>query len=478
MKSIFKYTVTILVGVSMYCNAQIVKSLNQFGAKGNGTTDDTEFVKNAMLAAQNGIILDGQNRTYLIAQNIDINLKSLNLINMKIITGKKYIKQSIKINSNNVTLDNISVDGGRNSYKKGYEKWNVFSKESDVESIYPDEPDLFYFVGLDQKASYNISNLTMNNIHAASAITIITYGNVNLKNLSFSNLSNKSFHVYHSIDEGKYRSGATTVTNAFARNVGLLSDQVMINNIVYRRDDVKAMPQASFNFIVSFGDFYLTKATVENYGSTGVTPDRNENFVAQEIVIRNSSQKGFSNNPSSALWFEECKNVKIDKVDISVSNRNQKDLQFNSSAMNIFGNNSNFEIKSVNITSSGDVLNKGLIGSFKGDNLVNIENLTINGNYKDKSLFFGNLDDGARVQVNIGQYTSNANNITFNNMQSVQIDNLQKSGTLDDIFFTLTNDQLQSPKYKILKTNALKINTSRNVKNLVLPSNTARTIVN
>ncbi|MBL3547351.1 hypothetical protein J2787_003071 [Chryseobacterium rhizosphaerae] len=473
MKLLFRNIINIVtVFVFVYCNAQNTKSLNQFGAKGDGITDDSEMIKKAMLESQNGIILDGQNRTYLIAKNIDLDLKSLNLINTKIITGKEYIRQSIKINSNNIVLDNISVDGGRNSYKKGYEIWNVFSKENNVESIYPDEPDFFYFTGLDKKANYSISNLSMNNMHASSAITIITYGNVNFKNINFNNLSNKSFHIYHSVDEGKYQSGSTYVINAIANNVGVLSDKVMVNKTVYNRDDLKVMPQASFNFIVSFGNFYFDKLVVNNYGSSGVTSDRNLNFIGDQIIVSNDSDKVFSNNPSGAVWFEDSKNIYVKNISVNIQKRNSKDLQFDSSAVSLFAIDSSVKIDNITIKGNNNkILNKAIKGSFAGKNNVFFGNITIDGNYKQAGALFATVENvPLESKININKITYKNQTIEFYGMKDVHINEVFGITGKEKLNFKLSKP-IRDENYTIKNINLNEINVGENVKKVNVTNN-------
>lgn len=467
-------SILLFISVSLFCNAQITRSLKSFGLKGDGVTDDTNALIKAMVTAQNGTVLDGENFTYLILKPIDLSLQSLVLKNVKFVVNKRFVNQTFKISSNNITFDNIFLDGGRGTYKKGYEKWNVFSSENSVESIYPDEPDFFFFVGLDKDANFNITRFTVNNLHAASAITIITFGNVNFKELNFSNLSNKSFHVYHSVDDGKTQSGTTHVSNAKSDNVGLLSEKVMVNNQIYDRASIKYMPQGSFNFIVSFGNYFFDNLYVHNYGSSGVTSDRNLNFIGNYINVVNDCAKTISNNPSGAVWFENTKNVRVDKIDVNILNRDPRDFLFDSSAISLFSVDNIVNIGEINIASPNiPVLNKGFKASLSGNNVISINKLDIKGSYKQAGGIFSTMPNvPIESQINIGTLKYN-NNQTFEfyGMKNVSVDEVIGDSGQEKLNFKLPFSIQSKEKYIINKTNLKQIYLSDHIKkvNIIKP---------
>ncbi len=450
--------------------AQKIVNLLHYGAKGDGIADDSKALATALKNCEDGSILTGNKRTFKIASPISISLKSMYLRDLNIVLSNVYTnKEYINIECNDVTLEDIKIDGGRGTYKKGFEQWSVFANENNIESITPMSPDLFKFVGLRQDAKFKIKNLTASNLHASSCLTIITYGNVLLENIVFRNLSNKTFHVYHSIDDGRTVKGKTIVNVAKATDVGILPSIIIVNKKLYKTNAYKYMPQASFNFIVSFGSYYAKNIVVNNYGSCGLTSDRNIDFMGDSIFIFNNTEKTFSNNPSGGLWLEASKNVIIKNAFINISKRNTVDKTYDNSALHIFGKNSKINISDFTIysNSSNSYLNKGIRGSFYGNNTVYINNLQLYGLYKTAGVGFDIWDDlrTNSTQVNFNNVKTDTENWYFSDNYQLSIDKFVSLNNKLKFNYKLSN---KKPKSYINITND-------NIKNIVVSSKTETT---
>lgn len=449
------------------------RTLKSFGARGNGLVDDSDAIIRALNYCENGIEINGEGMVYLFQKPIKATIEKLRLINCKFILGKVYSKQgNFNLNCNDVFLSDISVDGGRGTFVDDIEKWKVFSSENNVESICPERPDFFFVNSMNKFAKVEIRNFKVTDLNAFSAITIYTLGIVKMHNLTFSNLCYKTFHIYHSIDDGKTSGGETIVDSAFAKNIGVLPVELYVDGKYYLRSNIKMMPQGSFNFIVSFGNYTASNLKVENYGSTAVTADRNENFVADKISITNSTNLAFSNNPSGAMWLENCKNATIKSIKINIRGRDKRDLNFDSSAMHIFSINGKVTIDTLSIESGDHVcLNKGLRVSIAGKSEISINNLNISGNFKYAGAHFAILDRLVLSTINIGQLNLSSPSMSFYGMKNINIANLNGKSGKEIVSFALPATNDNNELYKIRTTNLKSIIIDKNVKNINVMGN-------
>ena len=461
--------ILLLVSIDLYCSNI---TLRQFGAKADGKADDTWALKRAMIFAQtNHIDIDGEGLKYYVSGNLDLKLSYFSLKNCNFVTSNDYKNQfTLKVDCNQISMSHITFDGGRNTYKDQIEEWEDFSKENNIKSIYPTPGDVFYFVALDENANIDVNNVSMRNVHASSCITVITYGRVNFETMYFENISNKTFHVYHSINEGKYQNGKTYVSNIKSKDVGIIPDRILYKNQIVQNQNLNAMPQASFNFIVSFGEYYLKNAEVINYGSTGVTSDRNKFFQADYIKISNFSNRTFSNNPSGAIWLEATKKATIKRVDINIQNRDLRDLQFDSSAFALYGVDSEVIIDSLTI--KGKYINKGFRGSFEGINKIHIKKIMIDGEYKQASALFAMMPNTQiQTQIIIDEMVLNSGVTEFYGIEKVEINSILGVTGKETINFKLPYTLDGREEYSIKPNNLLNIYKSKVIKNLKLPSN-------
>jgi len=331
--------------------AQEVFSLADFGAVGDGVTDDTAAIQLAINAATAGQWVDGINKTYKITGEITGTNQVFRLRNVKFVFSSSYATQGyFRLDAGSATtamtvdLENIIVDGGRGTYKVGNEPWAVFATFAGYESIAPALTVIFRVDSYNADTVVTMRSVNFHNVHSDACVQINTYGTVFIDDCEYKNISNKTFHVYHSPDDGVTQAGRTLVNNVYAQDVGMMPPTFTVGGVAKVRADPYA-PQGSFNFIVSHGDFTLNNAIVWNYASCGVTADRNRSFTASDVFIYHDDGNAFSNNPSGAFWLEDCNTTNVSNLFVWVTDRQARDTALDSSLLEIYatsGSQTNF----------------------------------------------------------------------------------------------------------------------------------------
>lgn len=354
-----------------------------YGAIGDGVADDTAAFQLAVNAAVDGQWIDGSNKTYKIVSEITCTEAVFKLKNAKFVFNTGYADQGHfsldaggSTTAMTVELQNISVDGGRGTYKIGNEPWEVFATFAGYESIRPTLPPVFRVDAYNAATVVRIQNLNFVNVHADACVQVNTYGTVFIDDCSFENISNKTFHVYHSPDDGVTQAGRTLVNNVYAQDVGMMPATFTVGGVAKVRADPYA-PQGSFNFIVSHGDFTLNNAIVWNYASCGVTADRNRSFNASDVFIYHDDGNAFSNNPSGAFFLEDCNTTNVSNLFVWVTDRNARDIALDSSLLQIFataGSQTNFNNLVLLSNPSVAKIRKLIRGSMVNNPAVNISN--------------------------------------------------------------------------------------------------------
>ncbi len=459
-----------------HCLSGTTITLRSVGASGDGVTDDTFYLIKALnLAAKSNKNVSGENLKYKFSGTHSMVLKSINLSDLVIVFNDNYSHQfNINITADIVKLSNVSIDGGRGTYNKNIEPWKVFSQENNVASINPVMNPVFFFQSKSKSARFVIKQFNASNIHADACITMYSFGKVSLEKMTFNNVSNKTFHVYHSFNDGKESFGETSVNNATALNVGQLPRIITVDNKIYHINQGKYMPQGSFNFIVSHGNYNAKNMRVTNYGSTGITSDRNANFIGENLVVINTSNNGLSNNPSAAIWFEASANISVDSVQVSIMDRSNLEHSYDNAAVHLYGKNTIAKFGNVDIDSNNDLLSKGFLGEFKGKNIITIDRLDIRGKYRDKSFFSGTLNADAQYSYTVN--TLKADKVFFYNAKDVTLDNLITEVNKDaEAYFYIDLLNLKNnSNYKVRRTNFDTIKLNDNVWNLLIPSTVKR----
>ena len=382
---------------------EIISTLDD-NAAGDGTTDDTTALQAAFNSVStSGRVLDGGNKTYLITTTINVTGAFFRIKNFKFKLGTSYTDQG-RINCDagsgttkmTIELDNIVVDGGRGDYKVGREPWTVaVSNFLGYNSIEPDLSAVIKVNAFNENTDVRITNCRFENIHALAAIRVNSYGTTIIQDCIFKNNSFQSFAIFQSADNGTTQGGRTLVSDVYAEDIGLLPDTYDVDGVQKTFADNSSTqtesPQGSFNYVCSFGEYNITNASVKNYGSCGVTADRNLIFNASNITITNDSTRSFSNNPSGAFWLEDCEIANVTNLHIDVSARAGIDTTaLDNSLLQIYlTDNTKCFFNNVFIQTSATTayFNKLIRGSAKDTTHCNIENFYVSGICR-------NLDDG------------------------------------------------------------------------------------
>jgi hypothetical protein len=492
-----------------------------YGVVGDGVNSDHVKLQEAFNSTEvgtNGLVLDGGNKTYVITDDINATGAFLRLRNFKFKLGTSYGAQG-RINCDagsgttkmTVELDNVVFDGGRGTFKTGNEPWvsepavvvnagsfvigteyyitelgdtnwtgigaganpTVNTKFTatgegsgtgkaattffNYSTIQPELSAAFKVNADNVDTEVRITNCRFENIHAIAAIRIDSRGTNIIQDCVFKNISFNSVAVFHSKDGGVTQGGRTLISDVYTEDVGLLPDTFNVNGAAMNFSTTTACPQGSFNLVVTFGEYNITNASVKNYGSAGVTADRNKIFNASNITITNDSTSSFSNNPSGAFWLEDCELANVNNLHVDVTARSAKDtladgFGMDNSLLQLYmtdGTKAFLNNVFLRTSSTTAYFNKLIRGSAQHKMNVNIQNFHVEGicrNLDDAVSFL--LLPNSRVEQDIRLshgYISHGD-IKIDNPHHATIDDVYLEGGYDSTInvtdLTLNADEI------------------------------------
>ena len=386
-------------------------TLKKFGCKQDGVTDDTQqFYKAVEFATNNNMILDGCNLPTLLqdsAVKTFVSTTPVRIHNLNIVAGTTYSNQPrLKFDSDvEYEIKNLKVSGGRGT-KAGLEPWEKFPAFLGYNSIAPTTGNLIMIGGGLLTSDITIDGVDARDCHYEAIIVAVTSGVIDAKRFHFENCSNKQIHFWHGIDGGAQPlTGVTNLRGYVAKNCGILPASFTVDGVTKTRADAVA-PQGAFGCIVSYGTFNHSDVFVYNYGSTGVTPDRNISAMGKNIKIWHDDPNAFSNNSSGAYWDECCGNCTVDGLEIRISARDARETALGSCALQIFKQTSGtFTASNVVIETSGTAnIDKDIRGSLSAGAQVGINGYSLESNASNTSISMLQLSGwSAKIELSGGR---------------------------------------------------------------------------
>lgn len=368
-------------------------TLKKFGCKQDGITDDTkQFYKAVKFAINNSLILDCCNLPTLVQDTTVKTFASttpVRIHNLNLVAGTTYANQPrLKFDSDvEYEIKNLKVTGGRGT-KAGLEPWAKFTAFLGYDSIEPATGNLITIGGGLLTSDITIDGVDARDCHYDSIILAFTSGVIDAKRFHFENCSNKQIHFWHGIDGGSQPlTGVTNLCGYVAKNCGILPASFTVDGVTKTRAAAVA-PQGAFGCIVSYGTFNHSDIFIYNYGSTGVTPDRNITAMGKNVKIWHDDPNGFSNNSSGAYWDEYCGNCEVDGLEIKISARDPRETPLENCALQIYKQTSGiFSATNVVIETSGTAsIDKDIRGSLSARSQVAINGYSLESNASNTSI--------------------------------------------------------------------------------------------
>lgn len=332
----------------------------QYGAYGDGTNDDTEFIKNAVKSNTETIhIAKG---TYMISSEITIPSNTMIIGNGDSIFlacegYKSGTNMFIASNKENITLKNIAISGnsGVNTREKGY---------SDQDGIHL----------LDLWGSKNIlvENCTFkDNIY--TAIRIVTGNNITVNKsnfysvdcgiISLGNNGVSNLKISDNVFDGHDNSEPISLftSNATYENIIIsgnkISNKIYGTAILFKSGNKFKNVTISNNIIENClggmnindvdGNSSIMNNTIKSVPH-GVTLSNCENIVIENLSVDDTKMNG--------LTLTDCKNMDIRKIKLSGFAKGSKDAV----GLSLNGNGDNTKISGNVILTDGSLAQKGI----------------------------------------------------------------------------------------------------------------------
>lgn len=387
----------------------VVLTFSRFGFVFGGVTDNpAQLTAILNKAVTTGYPIDGENKLVRISGTSSLSPTSkFTLSNINCITGNDYTDQ-VNINFDTdveYVFENIVVDGERNT-RAELEPWSVFSSFGGYDSIQPLGVGSFIKTNPYITNKTTVKNITFNNCHYQECMELHSYGVVAIDNFESSFCSYKTYHVWHSPDAGSDPgTGITQANRITTRDCGVMVNDFLVDGVAKTRADAFA-PQGAFGAIVTFGRYESSNVFVYNYGSTGITGDRNLSWSCDNLQIIHDDPNAFSNNPSGAYWNESCSRATGNGIEIKVTARDARETPIDNSLVQIYLENGEVSELSDLIleTESGANINKVIRGSFGIGASSQVNNFSIEGTGSNNAIVIAGLGGQSNlVQLNNGR---------------------------------------------------------------------------
>jgi hypothetical protein len=277
-----------------------------FGAKGDGSSNDTTAIQNAINASKDVFFPDGN---YLITGQISLS-KDLKIRGGRNATIKKSVNGDIFFTffyTSGFSLDiaGITFDGGLDA-SRSY--WKVVAPTSLIQyRCSVDKASTFIYA--ENAPFLSINNCRFNNIHG-DGIYVASVGEVNITDSTFSNMETDAA-VKH------WTAGVLRVDNCTFKEIGSLPASFFVDGVLQAFDQTNKYFTVFGDAIACFtGNVFVNNCYFRNIERLAVAHDLNTGFaesqsvISDNIIVYNSTRLRNS-NPPGGIWCELVKNAII-----------------------------------------------------------------------------------------------------------------------------------------------------------------------
>lgn len=419
-------------------------AVEQYGAVGNGTTDDTTSIENAIRAAfiAKKAVTFVSGKTYYIKRAISLTPSGLD-------EGQIY---EVNIYGNGAT-----IQCGKGASEKlagftlpaninlrvldlnlvGYRKFLTTQEyiptvgAATPNSIEPKDPQ-FVFLSMDKLTSGNITfqNCSFKDIFGdALHATVNGAIKTNFESCQFNNIAwNSAYMLDHVVSSSTF-----SARNCIVNDIGILPSTFSVNGTPTTFDTSEFAVQTSWGFVLIGGRSEILNSRFNNYTSSVVAgigyieadlPGTSLLFSGN--VVTSTSPLCRSNNPSAAVWSEGISTYIVTDNIIDISTRNATDSFENSAAIAVFLQASSTAIVSENhVTIGNDCVAYGIRSSHTAsstyhflNNVISgaklesiISNTYVSGREANTVLMTGNITSTS-LSVNAADFVALHNNVT------------------------------------------------------------------